>query len=178
MMCFKAGISSFYGHSPLNDFAENVTMSPYSVDALQRCWFSSDVIGEINSSPTWTVQHVPWTIKHKDIARTFQTNRYEVVQGHVTVQGRLIGGCMKVLCNCKGILQQLSGIFFVKPHKKTYENKYKQTICKEYHLEDLPVLCNGSFGHNESKMILPYGALAQIDCAHQSFSILESAIHA
>ena len=47
---------------------------------------------------------------------------------------------------------------------------------KEHHLEDLPILYNLNFGHTEPKFILPYGAMAEIDCENVSFSILESGV--
>ena len=47
---------------------------------------------------------------------------------------------------------------------------------KEHNLEDLPILYNLNFGHTEPKFILPYGALAEIDCENASFSILESGV--
>lgn len=47
---------------------------------------------------------------------------------------------------------------------------------REYNLEDLPILYNFNFGHTEPKFILPYGAMAEIDCENVSFSILESGV--
>lgn len=38
LFCHKAGISSFYGPSVLMDFAENVEMDPYTVEALKKLY--------------------------------------------------------------------------------------------------------------------------------------------
>jgi len=78
-----------------------------------------------------------------------------------------------------GILNRIKGIFWGKPMCETYYVEYKDVIGKvlrEFSCEELPVLYNGSFGHNEPKTVLPYGALAEIDCENLSFSILESGV--
>lgn len=77
-----------------------------------------------------------------------------------------------------GILNRISGMFWGKPQGDMYYDEYKAVIRKilaEFGCLNLPVLYNGSFGHNEPRMILPYGALAEIDCTNASFSILETA---
>ncbi len=59
------------------------------------------------------------------------------------------------------------------------DEEYKVVIKKvlaEFGREDMPVLYNGSFGHNEPKTILPYGVLAEINCENKSFAILESGV--
>lgn len=79
----------------------------------------------------------------------------------------------------QGILQQAKGIIFGKPQDEKYYEDYKIEILKvlkEYHLEHLPVLYNLNFGHTEPKFILPYGALAEIDCDKVAFSIIENAV--
>ncbi|WP_026678664.1 S66 family peptidase [Fictibacillus gelatini] len=79
----------------------------------------------------------------------------------------------------QGILQKANGIIFGKPQDETYYDEYKeaiQTVMKEFHLEDLPILYNLNFGHTEPKFILPYGALAEINCEKKTFTILESGV--
>ncbi|WP_066175820.1 S66 family peptidase [Bacillus marinisedimentorum] len=79
----------------------------------------------------------------------------------------------------QGILQNVKGIIFGKPQDEMYYEEYKQEILqvmKEYDLEGLPILYNLNFGHTEPKIILPYGALAEIDCDGGAFSILESGV--
>ncbi len=78
-----------------------------------------------------------------------------------------------------GILSRLSGMFWGKPQGKKYYEEYKDVIRKvlaEFGRADMPVLYNGSFGHNEPKTILPYGSLAEIDCGAAMFTILESGV--
>lgn len=76
-----------------------------------------------------------------------------------------------------GILNRINGIIWGKPMNEVNYKEYKDVInkvLKEFSCGELPVLFNASFGHNEPKAILPYGALAEIDCDKLSFSILES----
>lgn len=78
-----------------------------------------------------------------------------------------------------GILGKISGILWGRPQKGRYYEEYKKIIkkvLKEYCAEDIPVLYNASFGHNEPKTVLPYGAMAEIDCENTSFSIIDSAV--
>lgn len=47
---------------------------------------------------------------------------------------------------------------------------------RENGLTNIPILYNMNFGHTEPKCILPYGALAEINCDKATFSILESGV--
>ncbi|PID15662.1 LD-carboxypeptidase [Sporosarcina sp. P34] len=79
----------------------------------------------------------------------------------------------------QGILQNVNGMIFAKPQDEKYFDEYKEeilTVMKEYDLEHLPILYNLNFGHTEPKCILPYGALAKIDCVRRTFSIVESGV--
>jgi muramoyltetrapeptide carboxypeptidase LdcA involved in peptidoglycan recycling len=79
----------------------------------------------------------------------------------------------------QGILHKSKGIIFGKPYQEKYYNEYKNSIMKivsELGLNDLPIVYNMSFGHNEPMICLPYGAMAEIDCDKKSFSILESGV--
>lgn len=79
----------------------------------------------------------------------------------------------------QGILQKANGIIFGKPQDEKYYDEYKeeiQKVMKEFNLEDLPILYNLNFGHTEPKFILPYGAMAEINCDKKTFTILESGV--
>ncbi|QSX06458.1 LD-carboxypeptidase [Sedimentibacter sp. zth1] len=218
-MCMKAGISSFYGPAILTDFAENIKIPKYTVNAINNTFFSNENIGEVVPSKTWTSQRLEWVEENKDTARIFSENTsYEVLQGNGKAQGRLIGGCLEVIEYIKGtslfppvdyfnnailfletcevlppvwliedelrcfgmmgMLNRISGIFWGKSQGEKYYEEYKVAIRKvlaEFDCSDLPVLYNGSFGHNEPRTILPYGAIAEIDCENNTFSILDNA---
>lgn len=220
LFCHKAGISSFYGPAILTDFAENVEMYDYTVEALKKSLFSNEVIGEIKPAQEWTSERLLWVVENKNTQRKMNPNKgYEVLQGKGVVQGRLIGGCIEVLEFAKGtslwpdqsywkdsilffetsedtpeptfieywlrnygsqgILQNIKGIVFGKPQHEKYYEEYKKSILrimKELNLTDLPILYNLNFGHTEPKFVLPYGAMAEIDCDNRAFSILESGV--
>ena len=80
----------------------------------------------------------------------------------------------------QGILEKVKGIIFGKPYDNKYYEEYKKVIRKvisdELDLKDLPIMYNMNFGHTSPMMIIPYGALAEIDCNNMKFSILESGV--
>ena len=96
-MCYKAGLSSIYGAAVLSDFAENIQMPDYTVHWLKKTLFSTDPIGEIFPSTTWTSQRLQWLFENKDTARKFEPNHgHELLQGYGQIKGHLIGGCIEV----------------------------------------------------------------------------------
>ncbi|WP_313893707.1 LD-carboxypeptidase [Psychrobacillus sp.] len=103
LFCHKAGITSFYGPSLLVDFAENVEMHAYTIEALKKALFAIDEIGEVKPATEWTSERVEWIIENKNRQRNMNPNNgYELLQGNGVVQGRLIGGCIEVLEFAKG----------------------------------------------------------------------------
>jgi hypothetical protein len=78
----------------------------------------------------------------------------------------------------KEILQRLNGIVFGRfnqyPEQPRYKTAITQVIGGEFALPDIPVLYNLSFGHTSPICVIPYGAMAEIDCDNAAFSILES----
>ena len=80
----------------------------------------------------------------------------------------------------QGILQNVNGIILGKPYDNLYYEEYKKVILKvvreELSLINLPIMCNMNFGHTSPITILPYGAIAEINCEDASFSILESGV--
>ena len=49
-------------------------------------------------------------------------------------------------------------------------------IAEEEGLTALPIVTRMDFGHTDPMFVLPYGALARIDCEARSFAILEPAV--
>jgi muramoyltetrapeptide carboxypeptidase LdcA involved in peptidoglycan recycling len=219
-MCYKAGLSSFYGAALLVDFAENVAMHDYTVESVKKTLFTAEPIGNIKTSPTWTSESLRWVIENKNTARKFAPNHgYEVLQGSGKSTGRLIGGCIEVMdwlrgtvlfpsisdfdgailfletseemmppSNLRymlrafaalGVFDKANGIIFGKPYDNKYYEEYKPEILRvlrEYGREDMPVLYNASIGHCDPHCVIPYGALAEIDCDNAGFNILESGV--
>ena len=75
-----------------------------------------------------------------------------------------------------GILQNAKALIFGKPYENCYYEEYKKVIIKvvreELGLSELPIMLNMNFGHTAPMMILPYGAMAKVDCGRVEFSIL------
>ena len=80
-----------------------------------------------------------------------------------------------------GILKDLAGIIVGRPQSDDdgyideQYNAILQVVRDEEGL-DLPILVNCNFGHTDPQMLLPYGALAEIDIETATFSILESGV--
>lgn len=80
-----------------------------------------------------------------------------------------------------GLLSRLNGLVFGKPIYARFYEEYKPVIRRvlaEFGRGDLPVLYNASFGHNEPKCLLPYGAEAEICCAPPGLAVRETATRA
>ena len=107
LMCYKAGLTSYYGPSVLTEFAENVGMHDYTIKWIKKVLFNNKTIGEIESSNYWTSQMLPWENKaNSNIKRELNKEKrgYELLQGDGIVKGKLIGGCIEVLDWLRGTI--------------------------------------------------------------------------
>lgn len=103
LMCYKAGLISYYGPSILAEFAENIKIFEYTDESIRKTLFNPTVIGEIKPSTTWTSERIKWLEVNKDLQKTMVPhNRYELLQGNGIVHGKLFGGCIEVLEFAKG----------------------------------------------------------------------------
>ncbi len=79
-----------------------------------------------------------------------------------------------------GALQTLKGILIGKLCGYAPFEAHKDALLRilndKYGLIHMPVVANMNFGHTSPMCILPYGAMAEIDCGNKTFSILESAV--
>ncbi|MCC6298008.1 MAG: LD-carboxypeptidase [Anaerolineales bacterium] len=98
LMCYKAGLVSFYGPSIMVEFAENGGMFPYVAQSIRQTLFSSDVIGEIKPSAEWTVEMLDWgNPDNQNIKRKLSSSTgWKFLQGTGIRRGHLIGGCLEV----------------------------------------------------------------------------------
>lgn len=84
--------------------------------------------------------------------------------------------------SAQGILDGLSGILIARCDPKedgTYQARVEEAIIEtlaEANRPDLPVLTGLDFGHTQPMLTLPYGALARIDCATATLTVLESGV--
>ena len=82
-----------------------------------------------------------------------------------------------------GLLQALGAILLARPGGDVapsdfskYDEIVHEVVSDELGLVDLPVVTGMDFGHTDPVFVLPYGALAEVDCERRRFSILESAV--
>lgn len=87
--------------------------------------------------------------------------------------------CLGVL----GVYERISGLIVGRPmcdpvpdQMLQYDAVLHKIICNEFGKGDLPIMTQMDFGHSDPKMVLPYGAMAEIDCNRKVFSILESGV--
>ena len=99
LMCYKAGLVSFYGPSVLAEFAENGGIFPYITQSLRQTIFSSAVIGEIKPCTAgWTVERLDWgDLENQNRKRKLNPSTgWKFLQGRGIHRGHLIGGCLEV----------------------------------------------------------------------------------
>lgn len=99
----KAGVRAYYGPNLLTPIAQPVSLDEYTKNAMTKCLFSSEIIGEI--APCTEYTNIEWRdIGEKEILWTPNAG-YRVVQGNGIVKGRIFGGCA-------GPLRQIMGTDF------------------------------------------------------------------
>jgi len=100
MLCYKAGLVSFYGPTIMAGFAENGGLFPYMMKSVQRSLFQTDVIGVIEpNADGWTVERLEWgepANQEKKRALNPCTG-WKYPQGKGIHRGHLLGGCIEVL---------------------------------------------------------------------------------
>jgi muramoyltetrapeptide carboxypeptidase LdcA involved in peptidoglycan recycling len=100
LVCYKAGLVSFFGPSIMAEFAENGGLFPYMVQSLRKTVFSSDVIGEVTpATEGWTVERLDWAdpASQQIPRKRNPSTGWKFLQGEGIRRGRLIGGCLEVL---------------------------------------------------------------------------------
>ncbi|HIZ55026.1 MAG TPA: LD-carboxypeptidase [Firmicutes bacterium] len=216
LLCYKYGLSTFYGDNLLYPIAEAQGWHDYSKKWFMDIFFTNNVIGTVPPAKEWTYEPTDYTNPHY-IRRFYKNDPYELLQGKGIVQGKLFGGHTglmelnattielsqtdfkdKILfledipeCYTKdnlvkffdwlgqiNALEKLHGVVLGKTNQKGQFQEEKNEIVKiisdKYGLYDLPVLYGLNFGHSSPICILPYGAMAEINCDSTTFSILES----
>ena len=100
LVCYKAGLVTFYGPSIMAEFAENTGMFLYMVESMRKTLFSSAVIGEVNpSAEGWTVERLDWgnPANQQRKRKLNPSTGWKFLQGRGISRGFLVGGCLEVL---------------------------------------------------------------------------------
>jgi muramoyltetrapeptide carboxypeptidase LdcA involved in peptidoglycan recycling len=218
ILCYKCGLSSFYGDNLLHPIAEAQGWHPYSKMWFKKVLFDTLPIGIIKPSADWTYEDTEY-INTNHIRKYYPNEGYQIIQGHGKVSGLLFGGhtglmelentslelsaddyAGKILfieditefftpegmaeffqwLGNKGALQKLKGIVIGKLNQNisfdNHEKSILSVINNEFGLSELPIIYGLNFGHSSPMCVLPYGAIAEIDCEKKKFFILESGV--
>jgi muramoyltetrapeptide carboxypeptidase LdcA involved in peptidoglycan recycling len=100
LLCYKAGLVSFYGPTIMAEFAENGGIFPYVVEHIHRTLFSSEAIGVVDPCKDgWTVEMLDWANPQNQSRKRKLTpsTGWKYLQGNGIHQGHLLGGCLDVL---------------------------------------------------------------------------------
>lgn len=103
--CLKAGVTSFYGPTIMDGFAENCGMHAMARDAVRATLMSTGPVGKLpRNTHGWTDEWSDWSQpRNQDRARRLNAPLpAKVWQGTGRVRGPLIGGCAEVLEMLKG----------------------------------------------------------------------------
>lgn len=98
-MLHKAGVVSYYGLSVMNQWAEYVQINPYTKQSMEDMLFHPKARTEIPCSGfcSYDCDKIWWGREHMHEATPRYPNTgYKVLQGHGTVTGELLGGCIDV----------------------------------------------------------------------------------
>ena len=79
----------------------------------------------------------------------------------------------------KGILQKINGILIGKSNDdRSFSKRARliRQIVSDKYLSAIPIVYGLNFGHSSPTCILPYGALAELDCEKKRFSIIENGV--
>ena len=78
-----------------------------------------------------------------------------------------------------GVLQALSGVVIGRIQQAggfQFHAAAIRQVMERYGRLDLPILYGLHFGHTSPACVLPYGAMAEIDCQQRTFTILEEGV--
>lgn len=209
----KAGVRTYYGPNLLTPIAQPAELDSYTREAITKCLFSTEIIGNVPACSNYT--NIEWRNLAKSDIKWVPNPGYKLVQGSGVVRGRIFGGCA-------GPLRQIMGTEFF-PDRDFFKDciimleggsPYGSTLAGLHDLrafdaagmfryaagiimgqlseeeekliikflkyearrEDIPVLSNVDFGHRTPMTVIPIGAMAEIDCSHVTFSIMEPGV--
>lgn len=60
--------------------------------------------------------------------------------------------------------------------KRELDVRVKRVVAEEFGKKDLPIVTNMDFGHTDPQLILPLGALIEVDCREKALRLLEPAV--
>jgi len=132
LLCYKSGLSSFYGDNLLNPIAEQSGWHEYSKKWFIKTLFETSAIGTIEPSKEWTFGE-PDYVNRNTKREYYKNNGYTLVQGNGKAYGRLIGGHTGIL-ELAGTMLELSAddfedtILFIEDIPEFFTLKHVETF--------------------------------------------------
>jgi muramoyltetrapeptide carboxypeptidase LdcA involved in peptidoglycan recycling len=80
----------------------------------------------------------------------------------------------------QGVFERIGGLLFARPfrysdaEKDDLRRQIVRVVADEFGRPDLPVVADMDFGHDAPQLIMPLGAMAEIDCAARTVRLVES----
>ncbi len=137
-----------------------------------------DVLDFINGTSLW-----PAVDEFEDTILFLETSEDKPSPAQITWWLRNLGA--------QGILDKITGILFARPggefelgepgagewigHYTDYDNAILKVL-REYDRTDIPVVTNMDFGHTVPQLVLPYGAITEINPMAKTVRIMESVV--
>lgn len=91
LLCYKLGLSTFYGHNLLPVIAETSNYHPYSQKWFEKVLFDNQPIGDIEPSNNFSCDENDYV--NKEVSKMYYPdNGYLWIQGKGISRGRLFGG--------------------------------------------------------------------------------------
>lgn len=99
----QLGLTTFYGPALLTDFAENGGADPYTMTSLFSLISECLPYGELKPVPYYRKYGLKWEEHLRHFERDkIPAHEFEVLQGHGSVSGPLVGGCFESLDKLRG----------------------------------------------------------------------------
>jgi muramoyltetrapeptide carboxypeptidase LdcA involved in peptidoglycan recycling len=82
----------------------------------------------------------------------------------------------------QGAFDRLAALLVGRPRdytdaeKTALDEAIVEVVVGQFGADDLPIVTNMDFGHTDPQLILPLGALVEVDCGRRSFSLQEAAV--
>lgn len=151
-VCYKAGLTSFYGPSIMSGFAENGGLFPYMEESVRKTLFETTPVGVIEPNRAgWTVEHLNWADpENQKIKRTLRApTGPKLLQGSGKVQGHLLGGCLEVMEMLKGtafwptLEQWMGAILFIETSEEAPDVENVKRWIRNYGSQGILEVING-----------------------------------
>lgn len=97
MMCFKAGLCSFYSPALLFGYAENGGIPEIMIENTKKTLFQIQPVGILPESDVFIVENVDFGLENPPKRKRIPSTPWRYIQGDKVARGPLIGGCTDVL---------------------------------------------------------------------------------